>query len=368
MKVTEDGGKTWKSVGEQDKHVDNHALWIDPEHTDHLLNGNDGGLYESWDRGKTWQFKPNLPITQFYRLTVDNAKPFYNVYGGTQDNATLGGPSRTRTNTGITNGDWFVTVFGDGFGVAGRSRGRAPRLHRVPVRRAGPLRPQDRREDRDPAAAGPGRGSAALELGLAAAAVAPLAHAALLRRPAPVPQRRPRRQLEGREPGPLGRHRPQPAQGDGPRVGRGRRRQEPLDLVLREHRGSRRVAGPGEPALRRHRRRAGPGERGRRRTWRKQAAFPGVPERTFVADVHASPHDANVVYAALQQPQVRRLQAVPPEEQRSRAHLDVDRGGPARPRLHLDRAGGPVAARPAVRGHRVRGVLLALGRQRSGSS
>ncbi len=117
MKVTEDGGKTWKSVGEADKHVDNHALWIDPQHTDHLLNGNDGGLYESWDRGKTWQFKPNLPVTQFYRVTVDNAKPFYNVYGGTQDNATLGGPSRTRANTGITNADWFVTVFGDGFGV-----------------------------------------------------------------------------------------------------------------------------------------------------------------------------------------------------------------------------------------------------------
>jgi photosystem II stability/assembly factor-like uncharacterized protein len=117
MKVTEDGGRTWKNVGEQDKHVDNHALWIDPEHTDHLLNGNDGGVYESWDRGRTWQFKPNLPIMQFYRVTVDNAKPFYNVYGGTQDNATLGGPSRTRTNTGITNADWFVTVFGDGFHI-----------------------------------------------------------------------------------------------------------------------------------------------------------------------------------------------------------------------------------------------------------
>jgi photosystem II stability/assembly factor-like uncharacterized protein len=117
MKVTEDGGKTWKSVGERDKHVDNHALWIDPEHTDHLLNGNDGGVYESWDRGQTWQFKPNLPVTQFYRVAVDNAKPFYNVYGGTQDNATLGGPSRTRKNVGITNADWFVTVFGDGFGI-----------------------------------------------------------------------------------------------------------------------------------------------------------------------------------------------------------------------------------------------------------
>jgi photosystem II stability/assembly factor-like uncharacterized protein len=117
MKVTEDGGKTWKNVGEREKHVDNHALWIDPDHADHLLNGNDGGLYESWDRGRSWQFKPNLPLTQFYRVALDNARPFYNVYGGTQDNASLGGPSRTRTDTGITNSDWFVTVFGDGFHV-----------------------------------------------------------------------------------------------------------------------------------------------------------------------------------------------------------------------------------------------------------
>ncbi len=115
LQVSEDAGKSWKNLGEQDKHVDNHALWIDPENTDHLLNGNDGGVYESWDRGETWHFKANLPITQFYRVTVDDAEPFYNVYGGTQDNFTLGGPSSTRTVHGITNADWFVTLGGDGF-------------------------------------------------------------------------------------------------------------------------------------------------------------------------------------------------------------------------------------------------------------
>ncbi|HSF14225.1 MAG TPA: glycosyl hydrolase [Vicinamibacteria bacterium] len=115
MMVSEDGGKTFARVGENFKHVDNHALYIDPEDTDYLLAGCDGGVYESFDRGATWHFKANLPITQFYRVEVDNDTPFYNVYGGTQDNFSLGGPSRTTTAHGIINADWFVTRGGDGF-------------------------------------------------------------------------------------------------------------------------------------------------------------------------------------------------------------------------------------------------------------
>jgi photosystem II stability/assembly factor-like uncharacterized protein len=115
MHVTEDGGKTWTKVPGRYKHVDDHALWIDPEDPDHLIAGCDGGVYETWDRAANWHFKPNLPITQFYKVTPDDDSPFYNVYGGTQDNATLGGPSRTTNVHGITNADWYVTVFGDGF-------------------------------------------------------------------------------------------------------------------------------------------------------------------------------------------------------------------------------------------------------------
>ena len=115
LMVSEDGGKRWERLGETFKHVDNHALWIDPEDTDYLLAGCDGGVYESFDRGATWHFKANLPITQFYRVSVDNAFPFYNVFGGTQDNFSLGGPSRTTSAHGITNEDWFVTHGGDGF-------------------------------------------------------------------------------------------------------------------------------------------------------------------------------------------------------------------------------------------------------------
>ena len=115
MKVTEDGGKTWTDVGRRAKHVDDHALWIDPHNTDHLLCGCDGGIYETWERGATWDFKSNLPIAQFYRVSVDQAEPFYHVYGGTQDNNSLRAPSRTISASGITNADWIITTGGDGY-------------------------------------------------------------------------------------------------------------------------------------------------------------------------------------------------------------------------------------------------------------
>ncbi len=113
--ISFDGGKTFKGLGEKDKHVDNHACWIDEDNTAHMIEGCDAGLYETFDNAATWNYKANLPITQFYRVTLDNSLPFYNVYGGTQDNNTLGGPSRTISASGITNADWFVTVGGDGF-------------------------------------------------------------------------------------------------------------------------------------------------------------------------------------------------------------------------------------------------------------
>lgn len=112
---TVDGGTTWTEVGEDHKHVDNHAMWINPADTDHWVVGCDGGVYLSYDRGATWRFIANLPITQFYRVSVDNSKPFYYVYGGTQDNNSLGGPHRTLHKSGISNEDWFVTVGGDGY-------------------------------------------------------------------------------------------------------------------------------------------------------------------------------------------------------------------------------------------------------------
>jgi photosystem II stability/assembly factor-like uncharacterized protein len=116
--VTTDGGKTWKAIGNNQRHVDDHAMWIDPDNTKHFYIGGDGGVYESFDDGKNFIFKSNLPVTQFYRVFVDNALPFYNVYGGTQDNNSFGGPSRNTKSDGVVNNDWFVTMGGDGFWVA----------------------------------------------------------------------------------------------------------------------------------------------------------------------------------------------------------------------------------------------------------
>jgi len=115
MSVTHDGGKSFKMVGEDTKHVDNHCMWINPHNNKHWLVGCDGGIYETFDAAKTWDFKKNLPVTQFYKVAVDNAYPFYNIYGGTQDNFSLGGPSRVLTNHGIRNSEWFITNGGDGF-------------------------------------------------------------------------------------------------------------------------------------------------------------------------------------------------------------------------------------------------------------
>jgi len=115
LRVSKDGAATIDRVNIRDKHVDDHALWIDPDDTAHMIVGSDGGLYETWNGGDDWDYKPNLPITQFYKVAVDNSEPFYYVYGGTQDNNTLGGPSQTTDRSGIMNEDWFVTVGGDGF-------------------------------------------------------------------------------------------------------------------------------------------------------------------------------------------------------------------------------------------------------------
>src|SRR5438874_3229417 len=115
LMVSDDGGRTLRRLGERSKHVDNHEIWIDPNNNDHYLVGCDGGVYESYDRGTNWFFKSNLPVTQFYDITTDNATPFYNVFGGAQDNYAFGGPARTRNASGIVNSDWFVTQGGDGF-------------------------------------------------------------------------------------------------------------------------------------------------------------------------------------------------------------------------------------------------------------
>lgn len=115
FQVSDDGGRTMRAMSTRAMHVDNHIIWVDPGNANHMLVGNDGGLYRSYDRGQTWVFFENLPLAQYYDVDVDDAAPFYNVYGGLQDNNSLGMPSRTKSDHGILNSDVFVTMGGDGF-------------------------------------------------------------------------------------------------------------------------------------------------------------------------------------------------------------------------------------------------------------
>ena len=113
--VTEDGGKTFSRISTQGRHVDDHAFWINPDNPKHYLIGGDGGIYETFDGGNNFLFKENLPITQFYRVSVDDHEPFYRVMGGTQDNNSMIVPSQTINEEGIVNADFIPLVGGDGY-------------------------------------------------------------------------------------------------------------------------------------------------------------------------------------------------------------------------------------------------------------
>ncbi|HMO13946.1 MAG TPA: hypothetical protein PKD64_01075 [Pirellulaceae bacterium] len=114
--VSRDGGRNWTTDGASSVHVDHHALWINPQNSNHLILGNDGGFHISYDRGRTWDHVAILPLAQFYAITADMQRP-YHVYGGTQDNGTWGGPSRSRRGAGVSSLEWYRIGGGDGFYV-----------------------------------------------------------------------------------------------------------------------------------------------------------------------------------------------------------------------------------------------------------
>ena len=115
LERSDDGGKTWRAFPLQGVHVDHHAMWFDQVDRRHMLLGNDGGFYETYDEGLTWRHYDTLPVTQFYRVSVDNMTPFYNVCGGAQDNGSMCGPHRTQNSAGIRTSDWYRSGGGDGF-------------------------------------------------------------------------------------------------------------------------------------------------------------------------------------------------------------------------------------------------------------
>lgn len=118
FQITRDGGATFDNLGTgREKHSDNHALWIDPDNTLHMLAGTDAGLYETFDQGTTWRHFPNMPISQFYKVALSNSEPFYEILGGAQDLGTLWGPARTMNTEGVRSSDWYFPMGADGYGV-----------------------------------------------------------------------------------------------------------------------------------------------------------------------------------------------------------------------------------------------------------
>ncbi|MFT7198012.1 MAG: photosystem II stability/assembly factor-like uncharacterized protein [Marinoscillum sp.] len=121
VNVSNDGGKSFEQLmpaynTSRGVHPDHHALWIHPTDPNYMIDGNDGGLNISRDRGKTWRFVENIPVAQFYHIAVDNEYP-YNVYGGMQDNGSWAGPAYVWKDQGIRNSYWQEISFGDGFDV-----------------------------------------------------------------------------------------------------------------------------------------------------------------------------------------------------------------------------------------------------------
>ena len=368
LKVSDDAGKTWTNLGERYKHVDNHAIWIDPDDTDHYLVGGDGGLYQSFDRGATWQWTSNLPVTQFYRVEVDNSSPAYFIYGGTQDNNTLGGPSRTWNAHGIANHDWFVTWGGDGFHA--RIDPTDPNIVYSTLQH-GVLGRYDRRSGE-----------------------------AVLIQPHEKPGDDPLR-WNWDSPLVLSPHKPTRLYFAAQRVFRSEDRGDswtPIseDLTRKIDRNKLKVMGKvwGPDAVAKgastsffgnivsldesplvegllyvgHRRRPRAGERGRREDLAPPGDLPGRPGDELRQRPLRLALRRERRLRRLQQPQERRLQAVLPAQRRPRPHLDVRHRRPPRARQRLDDRRGHRGEGPPLRGDRVRALLQPGRRQEVGAA
>lgn len=116
VNVSEDGGNTFSTLIGSNIHLDHHAWWIHPENPSFMIDGNDGGMAISYDRGKNWRHISNLPVSQFYHISVDMELP-YHVYGGMQDNGSWRGPAYLWSGGGLINTYWDFLLGGDGFDV-----------------------------------------------------------------------------------------------------------------------------------------------------------------------------------------------------------------------------------------------------------
>ena len=262
--VSTDGGKTFKATGwdagAYKLHVDHRALWLDPQNSNHIMSGNDGGAGETWDGGKHWHQKSTISAQQFYDVAADNEQP-YNVMGGTQDNGAWWGPSQNRNSVGRLRRRLELPA--DGRRLLRRPRLVEPRLHvlREPVRGLEPHQPRDRRDlgpgqADDRRGAGQGHAGPALPVERPDRAFAPQPrhrlHLLAVRPPLPQPGRAGHLRhhqpgpVPGRQDAPRGVEEDQPPVRDdlhvrrvgqeaGPLLGRDRRRQRPDVARRRRH-------------------------------------------------------------------------------------------------------------------------------------
>ena len=358
IQVSDDGGTTFRRMTEKHKHSDNHALAFHPDDPDYLLVGTDGGLYESFDLAKTWRFVANLPVTQFYKVAVDDDEPFYNIYGGTQDNTTQGGPSRTDNVHGIRNADWFITLCADGHQPAIEpgnpdivySEWQQGNLVRVDRTTGEIVYIQPQPEPGEP----PERFNWDAPI-----LVSPHAPTRLYYASQRVwRQRRPRRQLapDLRRPDP--RPGPPAAADDGPVWSC----DAPWDLVAMSNYGTitslaESPAGRGA-ALRRHRRRPDPGHRGRRRAGAASRSARCRASRRPPSSTTSRPTCTTPTPSTSRSTTTRSATSRPTCSRAPTAAAPGARSpATCRPAPRVAGRAGPRQARPAVRRHRVRDLL-----------
>ena len=322
LHISDDGGKTFIENGTM--HSDHHAMWINPKNPNHLIDGNDGGVGISWDKGKTWEGIYNMDLAQYYHVGYDMETP-YNLCGGMQDNYTWCGPSAVRSRNGIVNDDWYQIQGGDGFEAVIDPNDPRHDLRRIAGRQRRPRQPPHQRARDDPAAAQSRRVGLSLELEHADSHLAAHLVHHLRRRQPRLQLDRSRPDVDADQPGPDAERRSRNAVAHGHHGQRLHPREARRRAVLRQPRAGGRVAEAGGRAVCRRRRRQRQHDEG----WRQdldehQRALPEHAEERLRVRARRIGARRQHGLCLVRQPHERRLRQLCLRERRRRTELPFD--------------------------------------------